>query len=101
MPHVALSAFNVRGASKRAKLIIALADSLGEQVPLTTLMGEVYGDEQGSKSAFASIVEGIDAIIERQRLPFTLQRMKIGKENTLGLYSTTFSPPQQERKKTA
>jgi hypothetical protein len=98
MPHVPLSAFNVRGASKRAKLLIALAEQMGEQIPVTTLMSEVYGDERGSKSAFASIVEGLEAIAERQRLPYVIQRMKIGKENTLGLYSTALNPSQPERK---
>jgi hypothetical protein len=101
MPQVALSAFNVRGASKRAKLIIALAANLGEQIPLTTLMSEVYGHEQGSKSAFANIVDGIDAIISRNKLPFVIRRVRIGKENTLGLYSTTPGPSQQERKTTS
>lgn len=101
MPQVALSAFNVRGASKRAKLIIALANRLGEQVPMADLMQSVYGHEHGSKSAFASIVEGLDAIIERYVIPYKIVRVKIGKENTLGLYSTTPGSPQSERKKVA
>lgn len=99
MPLRVLFQFGVRGDSLRAKLIIALAEHLGEQVPLSQLYTAVYGNQTGKQAAMSRLIDGVEIGIKAKHLPYTLVKRRQGKEVSLGLIPN--NPPQQERSKAA
>jgi hypothetical protein len=102
MPIKVLVAFGVRGSSLRARLILKLAEKLGEQVPFTTLLSAVYGSETGSKHALSRVIDGVMETIKRNHLPYKLVKQRSGKDVSLGLHEVKQSnPSQQERSKVA
>lgn len=99
MPLKVLYQFGVRGSSLKAKLILELAEHLGEQVPMSQLYAAVYGQQTGKKAAMARVIEGIEICIKQLRLPYKLVKQRQGKEVSFGLLPN--NPSQQERKQVA
>lgn len=83
-------AFKVREGSNREKLLEALAARQGKQVPVKDLLKAVYGTSTVSAQSngkLGMVANGLDASIEKDKLPFRVFRTRVGEDFTIGIYA--------------
>lgn len=75
-----------RDDTNRAKLVAILAEHLGKQLPLREVIDEIYGKRKGSAAALGQVVKGVEGIIAKRKLAYSIMWAKRKQEKTLGLY---------------
>jgi len=87
-------AFGEREGTKRKRLIDALVAKRGQYVPQAELIRAVYGDEAKGddaavtanfKGPLSMVLKGLGGMIEKNKLPVSLQKQKEGKAISYGL----------------
>lgn len=81
--------FKARIGSFREKLLIALDNSFGKQVPVAELLKEVYGSKNvDNVGALGMVIKGAMATIKKNKLPYELKKEKNeAKEVSYGMHN--------------